>query len=171
MEFHESTIPMRLLDESMYAMFFCLRGTSTCYVTRDGNTPLLINILRIHQKVLPIFSNMYQILIPTARFAHIERIFALIGHSSGIVLVVIHNAPEDRVSKHTNSLVKLPLEDTFGKTYPMPLYISTATRFVARTYKSTNHESLISDECSKLSVNRRACPSLLHAGATVKTVM
>lgn len=57
------------------------------------------------------------------------------------------------------------------RTYPMPLYISYATLFPARTYRSTNQASLASDPCSSCPVSLLASPCLRQAGATVSTVM
>lgn len=73
------------------------------------NMLLSINIFRIHQKVLPIFPDMYKILISTARLAHIKRVLALIGHSGWIILVVIHDAPEDGVPEITHTYMSVIL--------------------------------------------------------------
>ena len=63
---------------------------------------MLINVLGTDEKVLSFFSNMLKILISTARFAHIKGILAFIGHPGWIVLVVVHDAPEDRVPAEVN---------------------------------------------------------------------
>ena len=124
---------------------------------------------------------MLQVFIPTTRFPHIKRIFAVLGKSRRVIAVVINYTPEDGVPIISRTAVRghdFPMETKprtgYKKriqTHPIPLYISTATLFPALTYRSTNHASLLSETRSSASVSRRAWPSRLQAGATVRTVM
>ena len=66
-------------------------------------------MLRTNPKLLPILAHMYQVLIPTTRFAHIEGIFPGFGHPRWIITVVIDHATEDGVPKPNRQQTKLIL--------------------------------------------------------------
>lgn len=68
----------------------------------------LVYIFRIDQKVLSVFTGMFKLFISTEGFSHIERIFAFVRHTRGIVAVIINYASEDGVSeKHGKENMKL----------------------------------------------------------------
>jgi hypothetical protein len=132
----------------------------------------LHNILWANREVLAIFSHVLKLLIPTARLAHIERIFSSFRHPRWIITIIIDHSPEYRVPVLIELVrEQIKLNETSRSTHPMPLYMSYATLFPARTYRSTNQASLLSDPRSSCSVSLRANPSRRQAGATVSTVM
>lgn len=51
---------------------------------------------------------MLQVLIPTAGFAHVERVLARVGETGRVVAVVVYDAPEDGVpiyNKYTSAFI------------------------------------------------------------------
>lgn len=54
-------------------------------------------MLRTNQELLALLPDMLQILIATARLAHIERILPGIRHPGGIITVVADDTAEDRI--------------------------------------------------------------------------
>jgi hypothetical protein len=54
-------------------------------------------MLRTNQELLALLPDVLQILIATARLAHIERILPGIRHPGGIITVVADDTAEDRI--------------------------------------------------------------------------
>lgn len=163
---HESSS----LNAKSIRLALTLTQIKKLYVHTSGSAQYLIYILRTDQEILPILPLMYQLLISTQRLPHIKRILSA-RHPRRIITIITHHASKHGVPICTTLV--FPHETHILKihTYPIPLYISTAILFPARTYRSTNHASLISDARSSASVNRRAWPRRRQAGATVSTVM
>lgn len=52
---------------------------------------------------------MLELLISTARLAHIKRIFPILRHARWIIAIIINHPPEDGVSVHTHVSIQLSI--------------------------------------------------------------